>query len=394
MSSFSDQFPQATAEFYPESTEQVAAAVQEARQRSWAIIPWGNGSKLDWGGQIQSELPLCGISTSKLNRLIDHAAGDLTVTLETGMTYVRLQEILAQRGQFLALDPPLAAGATIGGILATGCNGSWRQRYLGVRDMCLGLTMVRADGEVVKAGGRVVKNVAGYDLMKLLTGSYGSLGIVTQVTLRVYPIAAAAQTLMVTGSLEEILALSQKILLAPFTPSRLDLVAGSYLRDLGSESEFALVIEFSGISESVQFQALALVELAGKLVVVEAQPQIWQHISDLIWQPGRAIAKVGLLATDFLAVWPEIRKLAGDGWIQLHGSSGWLSMGDQVSAGQVAEIRQSLRVRKGWLSLVRSPLGLKQELSDLWGYGPDTAKMMRLLKQKFDPEYLLNPGRV
>ncbi|MDX1977878.1 MAG: FAD-binding oxidoreductase [Pseudanabaenaceae cyanobacterium bins.68] len=392
MSSLVNYLPEVVAEFYPETATEVASAIHHANQNTWAIAPYGNGSKLDWGGEIKSSLPLCAISTAKLNRLIDHAAGDLTVTVETGMTYGELQDILAQQGQFLAIDPPLAAAATIGGILATGCSGAWRHRYLSVRDMCLGLSMVRADGEIVKAGGRVVKNVAGYDLMKLLTGSYGSLGIITQVTLRVYPRPPRAQTLIVSGSLAKVASLHQTVLRAALTPTRLEPVAGSWLESLAIQSEAALMVEFSGIPESVQLQAQTLGDLAGELAVLQVQPTIWQDISDWIWQPGQAIAKIGLLPSQFVPTWTKIHAVLAGSPTTLQG--GWLSISDQVTAVQIQQIRQSLTEQGGWLSLLRSPSRVKQELGDVWGYGTDTARIMALLKQKFDPEHRLNPGRV
>jgi glycolate oxidase FAD binding subunit len=181
---------------YPATVEQLSSVIAFAHKHTHRILLCGAGSKLAWGNP--SEHVQLVISTQRLNRLIEHAEGDLTVTVEAGMRFSDLQATLAKSGQFLAIDPAYANTATIGGIVATGNTGSLRQRYNSVRDMCIGISFVRSDGELVKAGGRVVKNVAGYDLMKLLTGSYGTLGAIAQLTFRLYPLAAASASAVLT----------------------------------------------------------------------------------------------------------------------------------------------------------------------------------------------------
>lgn len=163
------------------------------------------------------------LSTRGLRRLIDHAAADLTVTVEAGMTLAELQQILAEQGQWWPVDPLYPNWATVGGIIATADTGSLRWRYGSIGDLVLGITWVRADGEVAKAGGRVVKNVAGYNLTRLFTGSLGSLGILTQVTLRLYPLPAAQATLLATGALADLEVLARQVLNAPVSPAGVDL---------------------------------------------------------------------------------------------------------------------------------------------------------------------------
>lgn len=171
---------------YPTSETQLAEVMACAHQNQWRVLPCGAGSKLVWGGLGQG-VDLA-ISTARLNQIIDHAVGDMTLTAQAGLTLAELTPKLAAVNQFLPLDPAYPDRATLGGIVATGDTGSLRQRYGGVRDMLIGLSLVRYDGQIAKAGGRVVKNVAGYDLMKLFTGSYGSLGIISQLTFRLFPV--------------------------------------------------------------------------------------------------------------------------------------------------------------------------------------------------------------
>src|SRR6476469_1650897 len=169
---------------YPKTQEELASITACIEANKWRLLPCGSGTKISWGQQVK-DIDIA-IGTKHLNRVIEHAVGDLTVTVEAGTKFSDIQALLAPFGQFLALDPAYPQEATIGGIVATADSGSLRQRYGGVRDMLLGITFVRADGQIAKAGGRVVKNVAGYDLMKLFASSYGTLGIICQVTFRVY----------------------------------------------------------------------------------------------------------------------------------------------------------------------------------------------------------------
>ncbi|MFI6812242.1 FAD-binding oxidoreductase [Nonomuraea sp. NPDC050328] len=169
----------------PESTEELAAVLRACAERGLAAVPVGGGTKLDWGGppeRCDVLLDLC-----CLDRVLEHAAGDLVVRVQAGLTLDRLAAALAAAGQELALDLPLP-GATVGGTLATGLAGPRALRYGTPRDLLIGITVVLADGTIARSGGKVVKNVAGYDLGKLFTGSYGTLGVIAEATFRLHPL--------------------------------------------------------------------------------------------------------------------------------------------------------------------------------------------------------------
>jgi glycolate oxidase FAD binding subunit len=171
-------------------------------------LPAGLGSRLHWGPSVQTAptetTPLV-LSTARLDRLIEHCAGDFTVTVQAGMPLQQLQADLARQRQWLAIDWPWGSGPTgensgsIGGLVARGLAGGLRQRYLGVRDQLIGIGIVRADGTAARAGGKVVKNVAGYDLMRLFTGSWGSLGLISELTLRTFPQPPQRSGLLLQG---------------------------------------------------------------------------------------------------------------------------------------------------------------------------------------------------
>jgi glycolate oxidase FAD binding subunit len=278
--------------------------------------------------------------------------------------------------------------------------------------MCLGISFVRADGEMAKGGGRVVKNVAGYDLMKLLTGSYGSLGIISQATFRLYPLPEVTNTLIFNGSCIAIANLLTKILQSNLTPSKLDLISGKLLTSLQIEAESALVIDFASIAASVEIQtaqAIALskslstsLENSLELKVDSIDSNIWQQISNYIWhsevrfedQNLSRIAKVGILPTKISSTLDQIQKIIPVS-AQIHGGSGlgWIVFESAISAAEFLQIRQLISANGGFLSLIKASISLKQEISDLWGYGKDTALLMQQLKQKFDPQAILSPGR-
>ncbi|NES72750.1 MAG: FAD-binding oxidoreductase, partial [Okeania sp. SIO2D1] len=198
------------------------------------------------------------VSTQKLNRIVEHAVEDLTVSVEAGVKLADLQQRLRAAGQFLPLDPAYPETATLGGILATADAGSWRQRYGGVRDLVLGLSVVRADGEIAKAGGKVVKNVAGYDLMKLFVASYGTLGIISEVTLRTYPLLKASQTVAAAGDESAIAKLTESLLCSALTPTAIDLLSTRLVEDLALGNGFGLLVRFQSLGASVEEQSQRL----------------------------------------------------------------------------------------------------------------------------------------
>jgi glycolate oxidase FAD binding subunit len=377
---------------YPSRLDELAATMQTAAANGWTILPCGQGTKLNWGGIVQSVDVV--VSTQYLNRLIEHAAGDLTVTVEAGMKLSELQQILAQANQFLPLDPNYPDTATIGGVIATADTGSWRHRYGSVRDFVLGITFVRADGAMAKAGGRVVKNVAGYDLMKLFTGSYGTLGILGQVTLRVYPQPEASQTLILTGDLEGIKRATQTLLTSTLTPTAVDLLAPKVVQRLGMGNGLGLVVRFQSVQPSVSQQGKMLSAIATKLGLQIKQLKdssewdYWRDAQQLFHRAdsGDTVCKLGILpsqAVEFLGSWDDLAII--------HAGSGLGRLQSQ-DVEKVSQARQYCQKHQGFLTLLEAPQEVKQRLEP-WGYTGNALNVIQSLKQKFDPQALLSPGR-
>ncbi|HEY9872017.1 MAG TPA: FAD-binding oxidoreductase [Candidatus Obscuribacterales bacterium] len=385
---------------YPQTQEELAEVMSCAYGNNWGVLPCGNGSKLGWGGLVDGVNLI--ISSKRLNRMIEHAVGDLTVTVEAGMKFAELQEILAAADQFLALDPAYPESATIGGIIATADAGSWRQRYGGVRDMLLGFSLVRADGQVAKAGGRVVKNVAGYDLMKLFAGSYGTLGMLSQVTLRVYPMQMASGTVVLTGDAEAIATATKTLLASALTPTAVDLLSTQLVASLGIGQGMGLIIRFQSVPESVKQQSARILEvgqqlsLQGVVHTATDEAEIWQKIKQQIWanqSQGRIICKIGVLPSNAVEILTQLDKLTSENGMGLvHAGSG-LGLLRFERSQILQELRRSCQNKGGFLTILEAPPTLKQQI-DVWGYTGNALDLMRRIKKQFDAKNLLSPHRL
>lgn len=383
---------------FPPTTDTIAEIVKLASRERWRILICGNGSKLGWG-RLAKNIQLI-VSTQKCDRLIEHAVGDLTVTVEAGMKLKELQEVLRSHDQFLPIDPAYD-NATLGGIVATADTGSWRQRYGGVRDLLLGLSFVRADGEIAKAGGRVVKNVAGYDLMKLFTGAYGTLGIITQLTFRTYPLIASSQTLILTGEADSIALATQTIRNSGLTPTAMDLLSVALVKNLNLGTGVGLIIRWQTIPESIAQQIEQVKAIAQQLNLntkteEESIGDLWQKCAIATAIPNSdtaAICKVGVppsAIVNFLQL-KQIRER--DLVVRFHASSGIGQL--QITNADnsvVEELRSYCQQNYGFLTVLDAPKALKQQL-DIWGYSGNAIKTMQAIKYQFDPQNIFNPDR-
>ncbi len=386
---------------FPQTIEAVAKIVNQASQQQWRLLICGNGSKLNWG-KLSQDIQLV-ISLQKCDRLIEHAVGDLTVTVEAGMKLSDLQAILRSHNQFLPIDPSYA-DATLGGIVATADTGSWRQRYGGVRDLLLGLSFVRADGAIAKAGGRVVKNVAGYDLMKLFTGAYGTLGIITQLTFRTYPLIATSQTLLLTGKANQTAQISQTIRDSGLTPVAIDLLSTGVIKQLGLNAETGLIVRWQTIAESIEQQIEQVQAIAKQLNITinnyheQAEADLWQRCAAITNIPKSDTAvtcKIGITPTAAVNFLQLKQVIEGNVAIRIHASSGIGQLqldGDNADSQTILAMRSHCQQNYGYLTILDAPKTLKQKV-DIWGYSGNALKTMQAIKNQFDPQNILNPNR-
>jgi glycolate oxidase FAD binding subunit len=377
---------------YPGTQEQLAAVIATAYTNNWRVLSCGSGSKLSWGG-LAKDIDVV-VSTERINQLIEHAVGDLTVTVEAGMKFSHLQALLAGSRQFLALDPTAPESATIGGIVATGDTGSLRQRYGSVRDQLLGITFVRADGQIAKAGGRVVKNVAGYDLMKLFTGSYCTLGVISQVTFRLYPLQEASATVVLTGKAEAVSQAANTLRGSALTPIQADLLSTKLVSSLGLGEGLGLIARFQSISESVKEQSNRVLSvgekfgLNGAIYVDADEASLWQRLQERIHSPAKEsviTCKIGVLPTAAVEILSQVEL----GLIHIGSGLGLLQLEDK---SQVLQMRDRTQAYNGFLTILDAPVAVKEQV-DVWGYTGNGLSLMRGIKEQFDSKNILSPGR-
>jgi glycolate oxidase FAD binding subunit len=378
----------------PGSIKETSELMKLANEEGLTVAPRGGGTKMSLGNPPR-DLDLI-VSTVRMNEVIEHVPGDQVVRVQAGLKLRDLQVQLAAADQLLGIDPP-ERGATIGGIVAANSSGPRRYRYGTVRDLIIGITVVLPDGTVAKAGGKVVKNVAGYDLSKLFTGSLGTLGVIATCNFRLHPLPEAGRTVAV--ELESTLAAgqaAQAIVGAQLVPSAVELH--------WSEDQKLLTVLIEGIPPGVEAQAETtsyLLRSFGEVRTLsdeEAQnlgpldsSGAGDEVAIKISAPPAELAGVldsALGATERREITPHITGHAGIGVTYVA-----LSGGDEDAQVQVVEELREIWVKKGGSVVVRhAPLSIKKRL-DAWGPAGDYLGLTRRIKEKFDPRGGLNPGR-
>jgi glycolate oxidase subunit GlcD len=399
----------------PSSVEEVCEAVRIAARESLAVCPSGAGLWLG-GRRGFASKPQVILSTRRLNRIVEHSPADLVVTAEAGVPLSRLNAELRRSGQWLPLDPPDDGRATVGGVVATGTGGGLGAAYGPPRAHLLGAGAVLADGRVIRAGGRVVKNVAGYDLSKLFAGSHGTLCLLTELTFKLRPRPERDATLVVRDDDgANLLAFSQRLLADRLLPAALELLsppAAAASGDLGGGRAHALLVRFAGTGAAVGWQigrSLALhpaEKISAPPEVLEEGARLWESVAAL---PLLGAPQVRWRATVLPSHLPELvarleASRAPDDSLSWHASvaAGRLRaahgrVGDSHALTTLLrELRE--RVRGGGGSLVveevdeETRVALAAAAFDSWGVEASSAKLMRAVKEALDPRGLLAPG--
>jgi glycolate oxidase FAD binding subunit len=371
----------------PTSAEELAAFLKDADNKGLKVAPVGGGTQLDLGMPPTRVDVL--LETTGLNRIVEYEPADLTVTVEAGMRFAELQRILAEQGQLLALDPPLEDGATIGGAIATNASGPLRFAYGSARDLVIGTRVANPDGTVTHAGGRVVKNVAGYDLNKLYIGSLGTLAVLVELSFKLAPIPPSVATLR--GDFSEAAgsqATISAVVRSPLSPLAIELIGsrhvifrvGGYpqaverqVRDLT-----ALVEQHGGQAGEAEWEDLqrSRVESRRRDVVVKAAAPL-----------SMSTRVVEILERRLAPLNPTVWAHAGNG-------VAYVACDAPENAEPLAAARRDVLALGDNASLVieRCPTPLKAEI-DVWGDPGASLGLMRAIKAKLDPKTTLNPGR-
>ena len=404
---------------FPSSIGAVSEVLSYASTQGKAVTPWGGGTQISLGN-VPKGIDLV-LGTVRMDRVLFHEPADLVARVEEGITLAALQQELARRGQHLPIEAPLDSTATIGGILAANASGPSRLAFGTPRDWLIGIKVVQSDGVVTKSGGRVVKNVSGYDLNKLYTGSLGTLGVIVEATFKVAPLPPDARTVVATySSLGEALESARKLLRQAFTPDGVQVINSEIQNRLpslgrGDDSGGAVLTLVSGLGAAVRRKAdeLAKVLSAGGATDVRTLSKeeglpLWRSLTDLGWAAEgspRIMAKVSTLPSrvgNVVALSDSLGHAAcsvgvvadvGFGTTRL---TWWEREDTPASDGSSREVidrlRQEVRRLEGHAVIERCPLEVKRHI-DVWGDSLEGAAIMRRVKQELDPGGILNPGR-
>jgi glycolate oxidase FAD binding subunit len=377
----------------PASVEEAAEAMRALAAERLAVAFVGGGTDLGLGAP-PTRLDAI-LRTRRLSRVREHAPADQIVAVEAGITVAELQRLLAPHHQRLAIDPPEPERATVGGVLAANAFGPRRTRYGSVRDLVIGITLVRADGVVAHGGGKVVKNVAGFDLPRLLCGSLGTLGLVAEVVFRLHALPEASATAVFDGL--------AGIDVQQATPALRELaVEPTALAALPDGDRFRLAIRFEGFAPGVKDQVQRVLARAGGGSRLEGSEEeaLWTR-HDALRAAGpvrvRATFAPAALVQALDALAPLRAALGGSGPV-VHPALGIVLLSGGVedvgaAAGGIAYARARLaRLGNGSVVLGAAPAALRA-LVDPWGPAPAGIEVMRRLKLELDPEARLAPGR-
>lgn len=397
----------------PNTVEEVAQVIALANQHGLTLLARGGGSRMNVGG-LPEQIDVL-LETNKLTHLLEYEAPDLTCHVEAGLTLAALQSQLAKKGQRLALDPPDAEQATLGGILASNASGPKRLRYGSARDQVIGLRIVQANGEIARSGGSVVKNVAGYDLNKLYIGSLGTLGIIVEANFKLQPLPVVERTLLLTftnanDAMQMVIATLGSLL----TPSAIELIDAGAASDMSNffglnlpTNGFTLTLNFEGGTVSVDRQideARLLARknnaLMGDDIIGEAQNRFWDVIRE--HTQGTVTCKAAMLVSQVAPYLQQVEQIcrrheleyaivahAGNGilYIELRPSDATARIVEAV-----AELRIQAQEARGSLVVERCPVDLKRRIN-VWGEPRSDFYLMQRLKRQFDPKGTFVKGR-
>ncbi len=393
----------------PASVAELADLVRQARGGNQAVYPVGGRTLLDYG--LPPTRPGLAVEVRALTQVIDYPARDMTITVQAGITLARLAELLRAENQRLPVDVPRAAEATLGGALAANVSGPRRYGFGTLRDYVIGLSAVNDEGQEVKAGGRVVKNVAGYDLCKLYVGSLGTLGVVTQVTLKLRPCPEDQALVVLTCRADEVESLLDRLHASRTRPVCLDLLnpaAATYINQRAGaalpEGAWVLAVGFEENTAAVAWQVQQLILELGPREVLDvrvdapAEP-LWQALAELPALPDAALSfKANLLPHAVAGFCRKAADLASGIRLQAHAGSG-IVVGHAPAGLTLPQAQALLKAltdeaaaAQGNVVVLRCPSAWKAQLP-VWGRPRGDLALMRAVKDQLDPRRLFNPGR-
>jgi glycolate oxidase FAD binding subunit len=381
--------------FVPGTIADAASRIAESERAGEAVGIIGGGTDIELGSPPR-RLDLL-IRTEKLGRIVEHAPSDQIMAVEAGTTLAYVQDVAGAHGQRLAIDPPLPDRATIGGIVAANAFGPLRTRYGSIRDLIIGISIIRPDGVIARGGGKVVKNVAGFDLPKLMVGSLGTLGMIATATFRLHPLPESSETLL----LKKRSPAAVRELMADLRRAQLEPAAVVAIAD---GAAFDVAVRFEGFRAGVVAQRERLFQQhqAGGCDVLDAGAarQVWMRHDDIRVNGSLKLKFAApLWAVDVVSgsvAAPLLGTMNGGGfvWYPLTGI-GFITgtpLDEQKVAIEIERAREHLVLAGGTLTVAATPASIRGEL-DVWGDAGPALSLMQATKHRFDPAGRFAPGR-
>lgn len=398
---------------YPQTEEEIAAILKYANDHGKKVCIEGNGTKRGFGGLMESADIL--LSLTNYKGIVEHVVGDMTLTVKAGTNFKELQEYLTQYNQKIALDPYCPESATIGGIIASNDSGPKRLGYGSSRDIVIGLRIVYPDGKVIRSGGRVVKNVAGYDLNKLFIGSMGTLGVISEVTVKLRPLPKYEGLILLSfpqGTMEDIRAFATKLLDSTMEPLTLELLNPTLSERLIGQSNYTLAIGLEDVETSVRYQEnfIQSIQPANsnlKIMAGQDAHSFWYQFYSLSPISStdnstsvQASLKIGVINMDVTNVLKESQLLRDSHNLEVeaHGGLGHglcqviLKGAKENILSAIQHMRESVTKLGGYTVVKQLPFALRLEV-DTWGKKPSHFFLLKGIKSKVDPNSVLNPKR-
>jgi glycolate oxidase subunit GlcD len=390
----------------PGSISEISELMRLVSSEGWTVLPAGAGSWLGAGYRLKGVDLI--LTTQRLNRIIEHEPADLIAVSEAGVALTDFNRALADNGQWLPLDPPDDGHATIGGVVATGLGGAQQYAYGRPRGSVIGMRVVLADGRVIKAGGRVVKNVAGYDLCKLFTGSYGRLGVIAEVNFKLRPRPAREATIVALSEPTALISLAQAILNARLFPVATELISSRMANCLGlvDECSAALLVRFAGSEKGVDYQVKEALSLLGRDLgtkqteVIVDDTLVWQKLAAVPLQANEALCwRASVLPVEVDNFFDAVRNIIDDDFAsclwQLGVADGRLRLLSNLGSTlaetveRVNELRGVARLAGGMFIVEKANEEIRDQV-DKWRETGPAKGLMDRIKNKLDPQGILS----
>lgn len=374
----------------PRSGSELAATLLAADQAGLGVSPQGGRTALALGRPL--ERYDVALDTTALDRVVEYAPEDLTITVEAGMTLAELQGTLAAQGQYLSVDPAPNDGVTIGGLLATARSGAWRGHLPAARDLVLGATVALCDGSLTKSGGRVVKNVSGFDMHRMHTGALGALGVIVEASFKLSPLPADHATFALDcGSLASAGAVAHALWDRNLATRAITILDPEAAAAVGLRRSPAVLAEFAGGTAVVERSVATVGEVARAHGVLSerADDEAWSRLRSLAYsQADGTVIRAGVPASDVATLVGQASAMMGPAWGHVAAGQVWAR--PAADAQSLSALRTTAISMGGYLQLESASRSLREGFDP---FGGGDADLVGALKTQFDPHGTLNPGR-